>query len=268
MRILGHLICCLLIVTAAGIGPARAEPFKLKSGKVLDILSIKAENTAKGPALVLSYGTRTPIHNTTGLREEADELWEFFLVNVEKVRYRRAVIRAAAKAKGGKTVDFVYLKRGGEWRTLAKGMAPGGKLTEAFLRSRLDRYRKINAPEGRNVTKLYTARNWTITYAYPPELGIGSLEFDRDTFLRLADRMRDRDTVSERNYGIEIGRIRVAADGRSATVEGRIKGEVMVRGRMVAMRGRIIDVLATEAGAVFSTRMAIIFEEITEAMAH
>jgi len=268
VRTFGRLVLSLLIVTAAGIGAAAADPFRVNSGKSLDILSIQVEKTAQGRALVLRFGTRTPLSDIPGLRMEADELWEHFVVNVEKGDYRRAVIRAAALAKGGKTVDFVYLKRGGDWRTLVKELGPGGRLTEALLRRLYDRYRTADQKRGRRITELYTAPDWTVSYSYPPESGIGTLELDRETFLGLLDRIRSQGVISGRDYAMEVTRIRVAPDGRSATVQAGIKGRVTIRGRRVAMRGRLVERLAVERGAIVSTQMRLIFEEIFDAIDH
>lgn len=261
---IGTLILAFFLLTAAGIGPAHADPFKVGSGKVLDILSIKAEKTAKGRALVMRFGTRTPLSELAALRMEADELWEHFIVNVEKGKFVRAVIRAANRPKGGKTVDFVYLKRGSDWRTLEKGLGPSGKLTSAFVKALYEQRNQADQRANRNLILLYTSRDWRITYAYPSDLGIGPIEFDRETFLGLVERTGA--AISKRNYKMHIMRIRIAPDGMSAIVETAAKGDATIRGRVVSLRGRVIDALTLRDGALFSSGMAMRFDEIFEGL--
>ena len=65
-------IPALLIVCAlsAGGGPqaALADPFKLDSGKVVEIIAVAAVNTNWGAALKLNYRSKTALSDTATLR--------------------------------------------------------------------------------------------------------------------------------------------------------------------------------------------------------
>ena len=158
MRIFSTLVIGLVMGGALVLGgwpqTASADPFKLNSGKIVDILSVAPVKTAKGRTLKMRYRSKTPLSDTATLRKEADGLWEHFFVNAERGGHSRAVISAMGPKKAphrGTPVDFIFVKRAGGWRTLEKGLGPKGKLTEKCIRefdgrtTSIDNHKNYNA---------------------------------------------------------------------------------------------------------------------------
>jgi hypothetical protein len=169
MRVFPTLVMGCALILGGWPQTALADPFKLNSGKIVDILAVKTVKTAKGRTLKLRYSSKTPLSDTATLRKEADGLWEHFFVNAERGGHSRAEITAVGPNKdgAGTPVDFIFVKRNGDWRTLEKGLGPKGKLTEKFIRELDDRSKWISDHKNYNAILLYLAKDWTVTYIYP-----------------------------------------------------------------------------------------------------
>lgn len=252
MRMFGRIVLAALMVVAAGMIPARAEPFKVNSGRVMEVVSIKPEKTAKGPALVMRFNTRTPLSDIARLRKEADELWQHFAINVEAGNFRRAVIRAQSRPRTDKVVDFVYERRGPEWRTLEKGLGPGGTLTEGVIRALYARSQDVIKHRNWNVVLLYTAKDLTISYSFPGVPGAAPFTLDRQGMMAMT--RQSVDTIENYDRRSEVVRIDIAADGKSARVESRETEYLTVNGRMVTGTARSISDFRVSNGAIVCWR--------------
>jgi len=263
VRKLVGFILVLALLACATLGPVRAAPFKVNSGKTLEVLAIKPEKAGAGAALVLHYATRLPLTNLQGLRREADELWEHFSANADATNVARAVVRATDPKGHGKAVDFVFVKRGGVWHTVEKGLE-NGKLTERFIRDAHDHQQWIHKHKNTAAMVLYLGNDWTVTYTYPPEMRIGRQTLDRKMMLVLLEKARDK--VTERDTKIEITDIRISADGQSATVSSRLSGETEINGRIMSMSGQGQDFVVVRNGTAVSVRSVITFEKFSVAI--
>lgn len=263
MRKLTGCILALVLLAAAAVGPAQATPFKVNSGKTLEILAIKPEKAGAGPALVLHYATPSPLTDLQGLRREADELWEHFAQNANAANVTRAVVRATDPKGREKPVDFVFVKRGGIWHTLEKGLE-NGKLTERFIRDSHDHQQWIYKHKNTEAMVLYLGNDWTVTYTYPPEMRIGRQTFDRKMMLVLLEQARNK--ITERDTRIEITDVRISADGKSATVSSRLSGETEINGQIMNMSGRGQDFVVVRDGTVVSIRSVIALEKFSVAI--
>ena len=262
MRKIFGFILFLALLAGPSVGLAQAAPFKVNSGKTLEILAIRPEKTRTGPALVLRYATGLPLTNLQGLRREADELWEHFSANVDATKVTRAVVRATHPKGREEAVDFVFVKRGGIWHTVEKGL-DNGKLTERFIRESHAHQKWIYKHNNTVAMVLYLGNDWTVTYDYPPELGIGRRTLDRRMSLAMLE--RERDEVSERQIKDDISHIRISADGKSATVSSHLSGEIEINGRIVNVSGRGQDFIVVRGGTVVSVRSFVTFETFSVA---
>jgi hypothetical protein len=263
MRKLCGFILAVILLAAADGGTAQAAPFKVNSGKTLEVLAIKPEKAAAGPALVLHYATSVPLADHKGLRREADELWEHFSQNADAANVTRAVVRATDPKGREKPVDFVFVKRGGIWHTVEKGLE-GGKLTEQFIRDAHDHQQWIHKHKNNVATVLYLGNDWTVTYTYPPEMRVGRQTFDRKMMLTLLEQARNK--ITERNTKIEITDVRISSDGKSATVSSRLSGETEINGQIMNMNGEGQDFVVVRDGTVVSIRSVVTIEKFSVAI--
>lgn len=263
MRKLVRFILILVLLAAGHVVPAQAAPFKVNSGKTLEVLAIKPEKADTGPSLVLHYATRLALTNLQGLRREADELWEHFSANADAAKVTRAVVRATDPKRAGNAVDFVFVKRAGIWHTEEKGLK-NGKLTERLIRDAHDHQQWIHKHKNYTAILLYLGNDWTVTYTYPPEMRIGRQTFDRKRMLGLLEQMRRR--VTERQTKIEITDIRISPDGKSATVSTRLSGETEMNGQIMNMSGEGQDFVVVRDGTVVSIRSIATIEKFSVAI--
>lgn len=268
MRVIPALVIGCAVILGGWQQTASADPFKLNSGKIIDILAVNTVKTAQGSVLKLQFRSKTPLSDIVTLRIEANGLWEHFLVNAERGGHKKAVISAMGprKAGAGKPVDFIFVKRSGDWRTLAKGLGPEKKLTETYIRALTDSNKRTEDHGNYNAVLLYLAKDWTITYTYPRHFGIEPITLDRDTFFDLRERIKG--TVTNKNMKIKFLSIHVAKNGMSAQTEIQIKGQSTVRGRLVSLVGRYISNIELRQGAIVSTQALLAFEDIAKAVEH
>src|ERR1700730_2567917 len=103
-------------------GALAGQPLTLGSGSSVEILAVGPLQSTQGwSGVMLKYRTLVPLNDVPALRKEADEIWDRFVVDVERGGHRTAVISANAPAKGslvatGNSYNFVFEKRDGSWR--------------------------------------------------------------------------------------------------------------------------------------------------------
>jgi hypothetical protein len=268
MRVIPALVMAWALILGGWPQTALADPFKLNSGKIVDILAVDTVKTAQGTVLKLQFRSKTPLSDTVTLRIEANGLWEHFLVNAERGGHKKAVISAMGpkKAGAGKPVDFIFVKRAGDWRTLAKGLGPDKKLTEKYLRQLASSNKRLEDHGNHNAALLYLARDWTVTYVYPNHFGIEPITLDRDTFFELRGRLKGK--IKNKSIKIEFLGIHVSDNGMAAQMEMKAMGQTAIRGRLVSYVGRYISNIELRQGAIVSTQAQIVFEKMAENMEH
>ena len=118
---LSILVTCI----ACGSQAQNYKPFKLPSGKEIKVNGILKMNFPNSdPALVMNYQTDIPIDDKVALRQEIDEVWSVFRVDVENAKVNAGVIRAthfegSGLVKSGKGYGYVFVKRDdGTWHCL------------------------------------------------------------------------------------------------------------------------------------------------------
>jgi hypothetical protein len=136
----------LIVAMASLWTPVIASEFRvLPSGKRIEILSLGLLQATDCLALVLKYRTQMPIEDILSLVREAEEIWPIFRVDVEKGRYKCAVIGAHGPEKAvvgtlitqNQSHQIVYMKKGDVWERLPVKGANKAVETDAQGRPRL-----------------------------------------------------------------------------------------------------------------------------------
>jgi len=159
MNAVGKTIAIALAMTAGST--ALATEKQLNSGKSVELLELAPLHGNGWSALNLAYRTKIPSNNIDSLRQEADELWQFFFADAEHSGLSNAIISAVSPPPSTLRTNFVYEKADGAWHTLEPNDRK--KLDTAFvteLLARLDLYDQNNDV---NALLLYLDNNWSIT---------------------------------------------------------------------------------------------------------
>jgi len=108
------------------------KTFNLPSGKAIRVIGMGQINFSQGaPAMILQYQTDLKVADKAALRDEADEIWPVFRIDVERANLKSAVISANEIPQGfiikrGNAYNFVYEQDPtGVWHCL--GDRPSGK---------------------------------------------------------------------------------------------------------------------------------------------
>ncbi|MDH3241796.1 MAG: hypothetical protein OEO83_14145 [Alphaproteobacteria bacterium] len=261
MRVLGRVLLAVLVLAGAAIYRAQAEPFRVNSGQVLEILSIEPEKTERGQALVMRFSTGTPLNDIHSLRKEADQLWEHLSVNAEAGNFRRAVIRATSAPDARRSVDFIYERRGPDWRTLEKGLETTGRLTETAIRALYDRSQNIIKDRNWNVALLYTAKDLSVTYSFPGVPGATPFTLDRQGTIAMS--RENAEAMENYDRRSQIQRIDIAPDGQAARVESLEIELLRVNGRVVTGQARAVSDLRLRNGAIVIWRMEMTVTDVS-----
>lgn len=197
-----------------------AQPLKLNSGKVVEILSVGPMLFAKGPsALGLQYQTKLSVDDVASLRKEVDEIWEHFVVDADRGKFEAAVIIANGPKTGfiiktGKSRGFGFEKRQGLWRTHEDGVGPDGKITETQVRSFLDRYDWLLDHHNGRALGLYLDKAWHVKVTGDPA---GAQDFSRDQFMTMLTQAAGKTKLLKHRR--EIVNIKLKASANTAHVE-------------------------------------------------
>ena len=90
------------------------KTFNLPSGKAIRVIGMGQINFSQGaPAMILQYQTDLKVADKAALRDEADEIWPVFRIDVERANLKSAVISANEIPQGfiikrGNAYNFVY----------------------------------------------------------------------------------------------------------------------------------------------------------------
>jgi hypothetical protein len=214
---LGALLCLCFCIPQT----LAAQLLTLGSGKQVEILSAGPILFGDGKsALVLQYRTQLSMSDLAALRKEADEVWNHFVVDVEKAHYAQAAINAQGPEEGtlikeGRLYSFLYEKQGESWRTSEGNHAAPLKLDEQNVTEFINRLDWLHDHGEGNALLLYLADDWTGTLPGPE----GPTTVNR---LQLAqDAQQSMGAIEDYHHQRDITKVTVSPDGRSAQVDSR-----------------------------------------------
>lgn len=234
MRIIPALVIGCALLLGGWPQTALADPFKLNSGKIVDILSVGTVKTAKSRTLKMRYRSKTALSDTTTLRKEADGLWEYFFVNAERGGHSRAVISAMGPKKAahkGEPVDFIFVKRAGGWRTLENGLGPKGKLTRSIIESFIERVESVLIHKNWNAALLYMAKDFSGRLSDPKFGAYAPKTFTRESYIAMARKAFAQ--IRNWKHKYEIISVRLSSGDTVAEVEFRQIGQASFKGYYV-----------------------------------
>jgi hypothetical protein len=123
LRALYSFVCLYLLVSLSACTQTPSYTQQtLPSGRIIKVGGIGTMYFTKNdPALMLKYYTDLNISDASDLREEVDDIWQSFRVNVEKEGLKSAIISANELPQGiiSKTrgYNFIFVKEeDGLWK--------------------------------------------------------------------------------------------------------------------------------------------------------
>jgi len=114
-------VCLAVLSTACTQTPPYTQQ-TLPSGRTIKAGSVMKMYFTKGdPALILKYYTDVEISDADALRQEVDDIWQSFKIDVEKAGLKVAIISANEIPKGmiskTKGYNFIFIKQeDGLWK--------------------------------------------------------------------------------------------------------------------------------------------------------
>lgn len=95
MRRLQLILCCLIVLTVSGCFRVQPAILRLPSGHEIHVVSIGVMYFSKDkPAWMLKYETKTSFDDVPTLRQEAQEIWEYYKTTVEHAGREAAILSA------------------------------------------------------------------------------------------------------------------------------------------------------------------------------
>ena len=268
MRTCLNLILAAVVLLLSWSETIVAQSLTLGSGKSVEILGVGPVLSTQGKsALVLKYRTLLPLKDVPTLRKEVDEIWERFVVDVERGHYQTAAISANEPAKGfiiawGNSFGFAFEKKDGSWRTLESKERALAKLDQSFMREFVDRLDTAIEHNNMNALLLYMADDWTGTTTNPGEKAPAPQTMDR---LQFAARLRATLAAATRHQSHrEIVSISIADGGTIARVESRETSEVTIKEQQIAVVERSTDMFELRDNVMLWTKSISVVEKRTE----
>ena len=118
-------IALLVLFLLSAACQTQVQPLRevtLASGKRVKVLGVGQLNFANdSPALMLKYETGLKISDLPALRNEVEEIWPAFQIDVENAHMTNAIISANEVPQGlifktGSAYNFIFKKVDGTWR--------------------------------------------------------------------------------------------------------------------------------------------------------
>ena len=219
------------------------------------------------PALMLRYRTATPLSDVPALRVEADELWNRFIVDVERGHYVGAVISANGPDQGhgmitkGAGYNFIFKKDDQSWRTLEAG---DKRLDEAFVRAFVGRLDGIFERNQMYALLLYMADDWTVAISKPDDPSAAPQLIDRNTFVTQTSAVLSQ--AKGLRHTREILKVTVSGDGKTAEVESRETEDFLVNGNKVGDIEHSTDDFRLQDGVMLWTHSKSVREQVIGAV--
>jgi len=251
-------ICCLAItaiaLSLALTANAVAGQATLGSGKTVEILSMGPMMFGDGQkALMLKYQTALPIDDVVALRKEADEVWDRFVVDVEKAGYDQAIISANEPAQGtlvthNKSYNFIYEKKDGSWRTLEASGREKTKLDQMTIKDFMDRLDWLHDNNEMNSFLLYFANDWVGSLASPQgQVTVNRAQLAQETHEALTE-------TKNYHHRRDIVETNVAPDGMSAKIDSHESEDGIVDGKDSKMECISVDFIEVRGGHIVFTK--------------
>ncbi|MCG8511089.1 MAG: hypothetical protein MI741_17855 [Rhodospirillales bacterium] len=225
MRINWILFLAAALIFAASYAASAGQPATLPSGNKIEILAVGPIHSTKGwSGLVLKYQTQIPLDDEPRLRQEVDEVWNRFVIDVEREGQDIALIIATEPTRGlvievSSEHKFVFRKQNGSWRTIEPKNTTLTQDSVTQFVKRLDgayRHNQMNA------LSLYLADDWTAILKRP-ELGSETSQTaDRGRYLSAT--YATLKAASEHQLHREI--IDISINGDVAIVVSRVTEEL------------------------------------------
>jgi hypothetical protein len=261
-------LAALVFLSTSWSEAAADQPLTLGSGKSVDILAAGPLQSTHGwTTLILKYRTLIPLGEDAELRREVDEIWDRFVVDVERDGYQTAVITANEPTRGvvattNKFYGFVFEKRGGSWRAPESAERVKAKLDPAFVTEFLGRLDWLIEHNEMNAAQLYMANGWTATIAQPGSAAPPPQIIDRNRFVAVTHQTF---AVAKNLYHHrDITDIAIGDNGTTARVESRETEEMDLNDRHIAGIERSTDSFELQGDAMQWTKTTSIIENQTE----
>ena len=200
---------------------------------------------------MLKDQTLNALDDFVPLRHEADELWDRFVIDVEKGHYEGAVISSNEAPKGPvvaptRGFNFIFVKTNGSWRTKEYPSVEKNGLTDSVVRSLMERIDWLYENRHANAILLYLADDWSLT-ATSLVPNIPTPKIDR---AMLATELRSSNATSTNTHRRNILKISVSDDRRSAIVESDESETLTLNGQVKMSTSHSVDSLAIEGASV------------------
>ena len=258
----------LALVLLVGSSAMAGQSLTLGSGKRIEILEVARLQSTQGlSGLMLKYRTSVPLGELATLRKEADEIWQRFVVDVERGGYGLAIISANepetdAVVTTNKSYGFVFEKRDGSWRTLeSKGRAQA-RLDPEFMKEFMDRLDWTYEHHALNAALLYMANDWTVTVSTPNPDGPGPQVMDRAKFVAITNATFAATTAHQHHR--EITKVTISNGGAAARVESRETETATDNGRELTTSGLSIDTFELHGNVMLWTKSTTLIEKQTD----
>jgi hypothetical protein len=263
-------ICTLSAILAAVLwSKAQAEqPLTLGSQKSVNVLSVgPLQSTAGWTALMLKYRTAISLSDVPELRKEADEVWDRFIVDLERSGYQNAIISANGPEKGvilttNTSYNFIYKKSEGVWRTIESNDRTKAKLDPAFVREFVDRIDWLLTNNEMNALLLYMANDWTVTIVDPSQNTSAPQKIDRMQFV--ASTHAAFAAATSRHHHREITDISITEAGDGARVESLETEDIAVNGHQITGTEHSTDTFELRDDIMAWTKSSSVIDKRTE----
>jgi hypothetical protein len=234
----------------------------LGSGKSIEIIAVGPLKFSQGSAaLVLKYRTAIPITDMASLRKEASEIWDRFMVDVERAGYQQAIISANEPEEGGvishsRGFNFIFEKKDDSWRIAEGTRHEPTKLDENFVKEFMDRMDWVYDHNEMNAFLLYLANNFSGTFT---EGAAAPLTVDRKKFA--ASTYQALSVTKNFKHERKILTVKIADDKISAQVESEEIEQGTVNGRDTKEVEHSINTIEVQGSSVVLTKTITVMDE-------
>jgi hypothetical protein len=258
-------VAVLLAMSQDCIG---GQSFALRPDKSVEVLTIGPLKFSEGgTALWLTYRTALSLDDVPTLRKEVGEIWNRFVVDVERAGFQSAVISANEPPKGviitkTSSYNFIFEKKDGSWRTHESKERAQAKLDPEFVKEFVDRLDWAFLHDNMNVLLLHMANDWTVTITNPNESSSTPQIIDRTKFVATSH----AGLVSSSNvqHHRDILHIAVSDDRTVARLESRETADAIIGDRQISEIERVTDTFELNGNTMLWTKSESVIERRTE----
>lgn len=245
-------VFALLLACAAPAGAGQI--YRLQSGAQIEILKMGPIAFSDGQkAIALQYGTQTSLDALERLTKEVNEVWNSFVFDAERGKYKRAVI--SARTKSGAERNFAFHKRDESWRMLEPDNAK--TLTRASIAAYYERTDWLTKQKASNALLLYLADDFAMTLS-GKLVGPKPVTLNREQY---ALAMHESFKVTE-EYQVsrKITAVKIFDKGRKARVVSTVSENVLSNGQRLRTVSRTVDILELRDGSVVALKCDAVIE--------